>query len=288
VWDAPHVDRIVRFALTKEVMLPDGGVRVARSEGSYLSMLRQLSSGLMYAGEGDSRAFVLSQARMDALESLMDSVQGPVLVAIFYKAEVEALLQRFAGRARAFVGSTPPRERAELIAAWNADEIPVLFAAPGAMGHGINLQHGSCRTLVWFTHSFDWAQRAQMNARLVRAGQSKVISIVNLVADAGLDRVVLDLPEPWQVVPHAARALRPGDQHVRHFREVGDFFVVVRGIRPQTFGFRHPSQELCFQHFRHGLAHDVHREIHRYGDHRRYDNGADEFHESPDTHGGWR
>jgi tRNA (adenine57-N1/adenine58-N1)-methyltransferase len=25
-----------------------------------------------------------------------------------------------------------------------------------------------------------------------------------------VDRVVLDLPEPWQVVPHAARALRPG------------------------------------------------------------------------------
>ena len=31
-------------------------------------------------------------------------------------------------------------------------------------------------------------------------------------ADAGdgFDRVVLDLPEPWQVVPHAERALRPG------------------------------------------------------------------------------
>jgi tRNA (adenine57-N1/adenine58-N1)-methyltransferase len=26
----------------------------------------------------------------------------------------------------------------------------------------------------------------------------------------GFDRVVLDLPEPWQVVPHAAHALRPG------------------------------------------------------------------------------
>ncbi len=59
------------------------------------------------------------------------------------------------------------------------------------MGHGINLQHGSCRTLVWFTHSFDWAQRAQFNARLVRSGQSKTISIINLMADAGLDQAVL-------------------------------------------------------------------------------------------------
>ncbi len=30
------------------------------------------------------------------------------------------------------------------------------------------------------------------------------------IDDTGLDRVVLDLPEPWQVVPHAAGALRPG------------------------------------------------------------------------------
>jgi len=30
------------------------------------------------------------------------------------------------------------------------------------------------------------------------------------VDEVGFDRVLLDLPEPWQVVPHAARALQPG------------------------------------------------------------------------------
>ena len=30
------------------------------------------------------------------------------------------------------------------------------------------------------------------------------------IDEAGLDRIVLDLPEPWQVVKHAERALRPG------------------------------------------------------------------------------
>ena len=30
------------------------------------------------------------------------------------------------------------------------------------------------------------------------------------IDETDLDRVVLDLPEPWQVVPHAASALRPG------------------------------------------------------------------------------
>lgn len=30
------------------------------------------------------------------------------------------------------------------------------------------------------------------------------------IDEVGLDRIVLDLPEPWQVVPHAETALRPG------------------------------------------------------------------------------
>jgi tRNA (adenine57-N1/adenine58-N1)-methyltransferase len=30
------------------------------------------------------------------------------------------------------------------------------------------------------------------------------------IAERDFDRVVLDLPEPWQVIPHAAEALRPG------------------------------------------------------------------------------
>ena len=190
-WDDTHFQRIVDFIATNQVNLPGGKVRMAGSEGAFLAILRQLSSGLIYAGEGDSTSFMLSNSRMDALESLIDSTQGPVLVAAFYKAEVEAMLRRFGGRARAFVGSTAPAERTKLIADWNADRLPVLIAAPGAMGHGINLQHGSSRTIVWFTHSFDWAQRAQFNARLVRSGQTKTVSIINLVGDCGIDRAVL-------------------------------------------------------------------------------------------------
>ncbi len=197
-WDDTHRQRIQRFLATNEVGLPGGKVRQAHSEGAFLAILRQLTSGLIYAGEGDTHAYQLSSARIDALQDLIEGTQGPVLVAVFYRAEVEALLRRFRGQALAFVGSTPPGERARLIADWNADRIPVLLAAPSAMGHGINLQHGSSRTIVWYTHSFDWAQRAQFNARLVRSGQTKTVSIVNLVADVGLDLMALRALEAKQ------------------------------------------------------------------------------------------
>jgi hypothetical protein len=192
-WDDPHFKIIQKFRAANEVTRPDGTIRRVSNEGGYLAVLRQLTSGLIYTGTTENnQGYILSHARIDALESLIDTLQGPVLVAIYFRAEVEALLRRFGSAAKAFVGDTPPKERLDLINKWNQDQIPILIAAPSAMGHGINLQHGSSRSIVWFTHSFDWAQRAQFNARLVRSGQTKTISIINLVANAGLDRVVLD------------------------------------------------------------------------------------------------
>lgn len=38
----------------------------------------------------------------------------------------------------------------------------------------------------------------------------EVRSAYDGIDERGVDRVVLDLPEPWQVVPHAAEALHPG------------------------------------------------------------------------------
>jgi hypothetical protein len=190
-WDDEHFHRISRFAITKSIKLPSGKTRTAQSEGGYLSMLRQLTSGLLYAESG-SECEYLSTSRIQAVEELVDASQGPVLVAAYFKAEIDAMMRRFRGAATAFVGSTTAAERSRIITRWNDDQIPILIASPGAMGHGINLQHGSCRTLVWATHSFDWAQRAQFNARLVRSGQTKTISIINLVADAGIDRAVLN------------------------------------------------------------------------------------------------
>ena len=171
-------------------------------------MLRQLSSGFIYEhasrpehetlAERSDACQWLSQARIRALSDCVDGAQGPVLVAAFFRAEVTALLCHFGARAKAISGQTQAAERSKLIDAWNRDEIEVLIGVPAAMGHGINLQLGSCRTLIWFTHSFDWAQRAQMNARLIRAGQTKTVSIIDMVADCGIDAPVLRALEQKQ------------------------------------------------------------------------------------------
>lgn len=62
----------------------------------------------------------------------------------------------------------------------------------------------------------DFAARAQANVASFLGEEAMARYRVELrssydgIDEVDVDRVVLDLPEPWQVVPHADRALRPG------------------------------------------------------------------------------
>ena len=60
----------------------------------------------------------------------------------------------------------------------------------------------------------DFAERATANVEaFLGPGQSYEVAERDVylgIDEEDLDRVVLDLPEPWQVVAHAERALRPG------------------------------------------------------------------------------
>jgi tRNA (adenine57-N1/adenine58-N1)-methyltransferase len=62
----------------------------------------------------------------------------------------------------------------------------------------------------------DFAARAQANVtaflgeEVAPRYRVQVRDVYAGIDETALDRVVLDLPEPWQVVKHAERALRPG------------------------------------------------------------------------------
>lgn len=62
----------------------------------------------------------------------------------------------------------------------------------------------------------DFATRAQVNVERFLGAEAMSRYRVELrdcydgIDETDMDRVVLDLPEPWRVVPHAALALRPG------------------------------------------------------------------------------
>ena len=62
----------------------------------------------------------------------------------------------------------------------------------------------------------DFCKRARANverfcvAEALERYHTQLRDVYEGIDETGLDRIVLDLPEPWQVVAHAAGALRPG------------------------------------------------------------------------------
>lgn len=109
------------------------------------------------------------------------------------------------------------------------DLAPILMLAdigPGMRVFESGLGSGALSTamlragaeIVGFEVREDFANRARTNVRsflgeesLDRYHVSVADSYAGIDVDLGpFDRIVLDLPEPWQVVPHAERVLRPG------------------------------------------------------------------------------
>ena len=60
----------------------------------------------------------------------------------------------------------------------------------------------------------DFAERARSNVEAMGVGHAhyrvEIRDVYEGIEEVGLDRILLDLPEPWRVLPHAAKALRPG------------------------------------------------------------------------------
>ncbi len=88
----------------------------------------------------------------------------------------------------------------------------------GALTMALLRAVGSSGLVVTYDVRDDFARTALLNIERYMGSVSNLVSLrknayegIELLDDGiPFDRVVLDLPEPWQVIPHAAHALRSG------------------------------------------------------------------------------
>ena len=83
----------------------------------------------------------------------------------------------------------------------------------------------------------DMIGRARANIEVVSGETScltlKLGDVYEGFEETGLDRIVLDLPEPWQVVRHAAEALVPGGLFLSFLPTVLQFHELTKSLRHQ-------------------------------------------------------
>lgn len=152
---------------------------ITAGNGAAASMkCRQICNGALYVDDdiaakvaGKKRTVLnVHDAKLDALEELVDELQGAqLLVAYEFNHDLARLRERFPTMEYIGSGISPKRGK-EIENAWNAGEITLLAGQPASMGHGGNFQKSNAFHVAWFSQFWDYELYDQFLRRVLRQG----------------------------------------------------------------------------------------------------------------------
>lgn len=181
--------------------LEDGTVRAANAASASMKC-RQVANGGIYLDQ-EVKALVklpkserdwvdLHDLKTDAIEELVDELQGqPLLVAYDFNHDLARLQARF-GKDVPYIGSGVTPKKSKIIEdAWNRGELPLLLAHPASAGHGLNLQESGFH-VAWHSMTWDYELYDQFIRRIRRSGQkSKRVFVHHVMASGTVDEIML-------------------------------------------------------------------------------------------------
>lgn len=194
--------------------LPEGVITAANSAACY-SKLSQMANGAVYVGDNKEAVAVVHDAKLDALEDLVEELSGrtiaeinknptnlvPLLVAYEFNHDIERLRERFGvtdpttgKKVVPYLGKGTTAAQEELwMRLWNENKLPWLFCHPASAGHGLNLQEGSAGHVCWFSPTWDLELWDQFIRRLRRSGnQAQRIMNHILVVKGTIDELKME------------------------------------------------------------------------------------------------
>ena len=157
--------------------------------------LRQMANGFIYDDGGGAyqrKAIRMHNEKLDALQELVEEMQGrPLLVAYEFEEDAAMIAERFPDAVN--LGKSKHIERD--IDAFNRGDIPMAYAHPASVGHGLNMQE-ACNTICWYGITWNLEHYDQFNARVYRSGQrAGAVMVHHLVCKGTKDEKVMKVLE---------------------------------------------------------------------------------------------
>lgn len=158
---------------------------VAQNAGVLSGKLLQVCGGAVYYDTETKAWKKIHDEKIKLLAGVIEKHKGePILVGYNFAHELQRLRE-------AFPQGIDIRDRRDAVKAWNKGDIPLLFAHPDSAGHGLNMQKGPGRTLVWFGLNWSLDLNKQLEKRLHRPGQLQECYVYYLIAKGRADARVL-------------------------------------------------------------------------------------------------
>lgn len=188
--DLPTAARKLYREMEKQMFTEIEGDPVeAFSAAARTNKCLQIANGAAYIGENSSEWKEVHNAKLDALESIIEDSAGmPVLVAYTFRSDAARI-------SKAFPKARHLDSKPGTIRDWNAGKIPILIAHPASAGHGLNLQDGG-NMLIFYGHSWDLEHYLQMIERIgpvrqMQAGYNRNVFIYYIIARDTVDEDVM-------------------------------------------------------------------------------------------------
>ena len=200
--------------------LDSGKVVTAASAGVAAGKCGQVANGGLYhlpAYADEEVKFTAARtwddlhwAKVDAVEELLDELNGsPALIVYEFRHDLARLLKRFPGMP--YIGQGVSLRQAKTIfAEWNQDKYPGLLVHGASVSHGLNLQLGSARDVIWHSLTHDYEVFDQLNRRLARPGSrhDRVFSHLIVARDTTDEARLANLRRKGKVQDGFLEALR--------------------------------------------------------------------------------
>lgn len=171
----------------------DGAI-VPLSAGARYNACRQIANGGIYETTEESKiSHHLHDAKIDAVEEIVDELQGkPVLISYQYKHDLERLQKRFGAKLPVISGGISAKAADKLVDQWNEGKLDKLAVQPQSLSHGVNMQYGPGRDIVTVGIPDSLEIYEQFIQRVYRQGVTSNVRIHRILAQDTVDIVVRD------------------------------------------------------------------------------------------------
>jgi superfamily II DNA or RNA helicase len=151
---------------------------------------RQAASGALYLDKQLGAQWIHT-VKFEALLDLVEEMQGrPALLMYQFEFELEKMWQMFGRNIPVLGHGTSGRKGDEAVDAWNRGDLPLLFAQPKSMSHGLNMQEVA-GSIVWVSPTWSFDEYTQTIQRVWRQGQKGAIMVHHLLAERTVDQMVM-------------------------------------------------------------------------------------------------
>jgi SNF2 family DNA or RNA helicase len=161
------------------------------SRASVSNKCLQFCSGTPYIEPENPEWFELHDEKYQALDSILEEAAGqPVAVSYQFRSDAERMMKRYKHLKPVNVSGMKPTQVPKLIKDWTAGNIRLLIGHAASAGHGLDGLQDAGDILVWFGLNWSLELNDQFNARFMRQGRTRPLTIHRLLCPDTVDMAV--------------------------------------------------------------------------------------------------